>query len=154
MAAGRTTTVDGCVFCAIAAGTAPASVVLDDGDVLAFMDLRPWRRGHVLVTPRAHGQRLADLPPATVAATFARAAELAAAVRVAGFRCEDVNLIVNDGPAAGQTVPHLHVHVVPRIRGDLWRMAALVIGRVLPPAPRARLEDDARAIAAAWERRA
>ena len=154
MTAERGRAAGDCVFCAIAARTAPASVVLDDGEVLAFMDLRPWRRGHVLVVPRIHGRRLADLPPATVAATFARATELAAAVRTAGFKCEDVNLIVNDGPAAGQTVPHLHVHVVPRARADLWRLAALLIGRVLPPAPRAQLDEDARAIAAAWARRA
>jgi diadenosine tetraphosphate (Ap4A) HIT family hydrolase len=141
-----------CVFCAIAAATARASVVLDAGDVLAFMDHRPWRRGHLLVIPRAHGARLADLPAATVAATFALASELVVAVRGAGLPCHDVNLIVNDGPAAGQTVAHVHVHVVPRVRGDLWRMAALMLGRVLPPAPRDGLDDDARAIAQALAR--
>jgi diadenosine tetraphosphate (Ap4A) HIT family hydrolase len=134
------------VFCAIARGEAPASVAADRGDVLAFMDIRPWRRGHVLVAPREHGARLADLPAATVAAMFALARELVIAVRASGLPCHDVNLIVNDGPAAGQTVPHAHVHVVPRVRGDLWRMATLLIGRVLPPAPRAQLDADARAI--------
>lgn len=141
--------MNGCVFCAISRGEAPASLVADRGEVIAFMDIRPWRRGHVLVVPRAHGQRLADLPAPTVAAMFALARELVVAVRGAGLPCHDVNLIVNDGPAAGQTVPHAHAHVVPRVRGDLWRMAALVVGRVLPPAPRAQLDDDARAIAAA-----
>lgn len=142
-----------CVFCAIAAGAAPASVVIDDGAVLAFMDLRPWRRGHALVVPRAHGQRLADLPAPTVTAMFALATALGAAIRTAGLPCDDVNLLVNDGPAAGQTVAHAHVHVVPRVRGDLWRAATLVIGRVLPPAPRAQLDADARALAAALGRR-
>lgn len=143
----------GCVFCAIAAGEAPASVVADEGDALAFMDLRPWRPGHLLVVPRAHGQRLGDLPAPAVTAMFALATELAGAVREAGLPCDDVNLLLNDGPAAGQTVAHAHVHVVPRVRRDLWRAAALLVGRALPPAPRARLDADARAIAAALERR-
>lgn len=142
-----------CVFCAIAAGEAPASVVTDHGEVLAFMDLRPWRRGHVLVVPRAHGQRLGDLPAPTVAAMFSLAAELVGAVRGCGLPCDDVHVILNDGPAAGQTVAHAHVHVVPRVRGDLWRAAALVLGRVLPPAPRGQLDADAREITAALARR-
>ena len=150
MAAGA---ASGCVFCAIAAGAAPASLIVDDGAVLAFMDLRPWRRGHLLVTPRAHGQRLANLPAATVTAMFALATELAGAVRGAGLPCDDVNLLVNDGPAAGQTVAHAHVHVVPRVGGDLWRVATLLVGRVLPPAARARLDADAAAITAALVRR-
>ncbi len=142
-----------CRFCAIAAGDAPASVVVDDDRVLAFMDVRPWRRGHVLVVPRAHGQLLAELPAATVAAMFALATELVGAVRASGLPCDDVHLIVNDGPAAGQTVAHAHVHVVPRVRGDLWRAAALVVGRALPPTPRPQLDADARLIATALARR-
>jgi histidine triad (HIT) family protein len=144
---------DACVFCAIAAGTAPASVVTDDGVAMAFMDLRPWRRGHVLVVPRAHGARVGDLPATTIAAVFALATELVGAVRTSGLPCDDVNLIVNDGPAAGQTVAHLHVHVVPRVRGDLWRAATLVMSRALPPRRRAQLDADARAIALALDRR-
>lgn len=138
-----------CVFCDIAAGSAAASMVVADDDVMAFMDLRPWRRGHVLVVPRAHGERLGDYPTATVAAVFARAAELVGAIRRSGLPCDDVNMVVNDGPAAGQTVSHLHVHVVPRVRGDLWRAATLIMGRVLPPMPRPSLDADARLIAGA-----
>lgn len=138
----------GCGFCAIVAEQAPASVVARTAAALAFMDLRPWRPGHVLVVPRAHGQRLADLADAEVAAVFALATAVAAALRASGLACDDVNLLLNDGPAAGQTVAHLHVHVVPRVRGDLWRVATLVAGRVLPPAPRARLDADAARIAA------
>lgn len=140
------------MFCAIAAGAAPASVVVDDGVALAFMDIRPWRRGHVLVVPRAHGVRLGDVTAEARAAVFALAGELSIAVRACGLPCDDVNLIVNDGPAAGQTVAHAHAHVVPRVRGDVWRVTTLIIGRVLPPAPRAQLDDDARAIAAALAR--
>ena len=137
------------MFCAIARGAEPASVVARTAAALAFMDLRPWRRGHVLCVPTAHGQRLGDLPAEDVAAVFALARDVTAAVRASGLPCDDVNLLVNDGPAAGQTVFHLHVHVVPRVRGDLWR--ALVVGprRLLPPVARATLDGDAARIAAA-----
>jgi diadenosine tetraphosphate (Ap4A) HIT family hydrolase len=145
-------TTGACVFCAIAAGTAPASMVVDDGAVLAFMDLRPWRPGHLLVVPRAHGVRVGDLPAATTAAVFALATELVATLRASGLPCDDVNLLLNDGPAAGQTVAHLHVHVVPRVRGDLWRAATLAVRMALPPRPRAQLDADARQIADALRR--
>ena len=138
----------GCVFCAIVGGDEVASVVARRAAAMAFMDHRPWRPGHVLVVPRAHGQRVADVAPGQVAAVFALATEVAAAVRASGLPCDDVNLIVNDGPAAGQTVAHLHVHVVPRVRGDLWRAATIVPRRVLPPIARARLDADAARIAA------
>lgn len=132
-----------CVFCAIVAGTAPASVVARAEVAIAFMDHRPWRAGHVLVAPHGHGQRLADVSAAERAVVFGLAVEVAAAVRASGLPCDDVNLLVNDGPAAGQTVPHLHVHVVPRVSGDLWRAATLVPRRIFPPVARARLDADA-----------
>lgn len=135
-----------CVFCELVAGRVPASVVARRAEALAFMDHRPWRQGHVLVAPLAHGQRVADVPE--VAAVFALAVEVAAAVRASGLPCDDVNLLVNDGPAAGQTVAHLHVHVIPRVAGDLWRAVTLVPRRIWPPVPRARLDADAARIAA------
>ena len=140
------------MFCAIVGGAEPASVVARTDAALAFMDLRPWRRGHVLCVPTVHGQRLGDVPTDAVAAVFALAARVTAAVRATGLPCDDVNLLVNDGPAAGQTVGHLHVHVVPRVRGDLWR--ALTVGprRLLPPVARAALDADAARIAAALVR--
>lgn len=141
-----------CGFCAIVAGAAPASVVARTEVAIAFMDHRPWRPGHVLIAPCAHGALLAEVGAADRAAVFALAADVAAAVRASGLRCDDVNLIVNDGPAAGQTVAHLHVHVVPRARGDLWRAATLLPRRVLPPAARATLDAHAALIAAALPR--
>lgn len=138
-----------CVFCAIVRDEAPASVVCRRPAAVAFMDIRPWRRGHVLCVPTRHGQRLGDLPPDDVAAVFALARDVTAAVRAAGLPCDDVNLLVNDGPAAGQTVAHLHVHVVPRVRGDLWRVLAIGPRRLLPPVPRAALDADATRIARA-----
>lgn len=138
-----------CVFCAIVRDAAPASIVIRRPTAIAFMDLRPWRRGHVLCVPTRHGQRLGDLPPDDVAAVFALARDVTAAVRASGLPCDDVNLLVNDGPAAGQTVAHLHVHVVPRVRGDLWRALAIGPRRLLPPVPRAALDADAAHLARA-----
>lgn len=141
-----------CPFCAIVAGDAPASVVARDAEAVAFLDHRPWRRGHVLCVPRQHGARLGDLEPAAVAATFDLARRVTAAVRASGLPCDDVNLLVNDGPAAGQTVAHLHVHVVPRVRGDLWRALTIGARRLWPAVPRAALDADAARLAAALPR--
>ena len=138
-----------CVLCALVHDAAPASIVIRRAAAIAFMDIRPWRRGHVLCVPTRHGARLGDLPPEDVAAVFALARDVTAAVRASGLPCDDVNLLVNDGPAAGQTVAHLHVHVVPRLRGDLWRALAIGPRRLLPPVPRAALDADAGRLARA-----
>lgn len=112
------------MFCEIAAGQAPASLVLDRGEILAFMDIHPWRPGHLLVVPRRHAVRVGDLTGEVAAALWSVGIELAAALRASNLGCDDVHLLVNDGPAAAQTVPHVHLHVVPRARGDLWRLGA------------------------------
>lgn len=137
-----------CIFCDIVAGRRPASLITQDDRFLAFMDIHPWRPGHALVVPRRHAQRLADLPAADVEALFGLSARVADAVRRSGLPCDDVHIVLNDGPAASQTVPHAHVHIVPRVRGDFWRMLAHVAVRPFA-APRATLDDHARRIAQA-----
>lgn len=107
-----------CVFCAIIRGSAPASVVYADDQVLAFMDIRPVNPGHVLVVPRTHASHLADLDGAVGGHLFTVGMRLATAVRKSGIRCEGVNLFLADGEAAGQEVMHVHLHVLPRFRGD------------------------------------
>lgn len=111
-----------CPFCAIAAGSAPASVVYEDDTVLAFLDIQPINPGHVLVVPRIHVPSLAGLDEATAARLVEVALHVQAAVRVSGVRCEGINLFVSDGAAAGQDVFHVHVHVVPRFAGDGLRI--------------------------------
>ncbi|HZZ50313.1 MAG TPA: HIT family protein [Pseudonocardia sp.] len=120
-----------CVFCGIADGSQPASVVVDDGDVLAFCDLQPVHPGHLLVIPRAHASGLAELPARDGQLMFALAHRLAGAVRRSGLPCDGVNLFLADGAAAGQEIHHVHLHVVPRITGDgtlritaSWSLAA------------------------------
>ncbi|MEE2059258.1 HIT family protein [Rhodococcus artemisiae] len=107
-----------CIFCAIVAGTAPASVVLDEPDVLAFMDIRPFTSGHLLVVPKRHASGLAQLDPDDGAAVFAAGQRIATALRASSLPIDGVNLFLADGVAAGQEVFHVHLHVVPRTGGD------------------------------------
>jgi histidine triad (HIT) family protein len=113
---------EACVFCEIVAGASPAAFVLRDERVSAFLDVRPIVPGHTLVVPNAHGASLEDVG-ADVAADVMRCAHVvAAAVRRSGLRCEGVNLLLADGPAAGQEVFHVHLHVIPRHAGDGFRL--------------------------------
>jgi histidine triad (HIT) family protein len=108
--------VDGdCRFCAIARGDTEARVVLGDEDVLAFLDHRPLFPGHCLVIPREHHETLPDLPLGMLAPLFGAAADLARAV-VDGLGADGSFVAVNN--TVSQSVPHLHVHVVPRRRKD------------------------------------
>lgn len=105
------------LFTRIIAGEIPGQFVFTDELWVALLDISPANPGHVLLVPRAEGQFLGDLPSATLAAMGERLTRLIAVVkRVTG--CPAVNVIVNDGPAAGQAVPHAHIHVIPRFPGD------------------------------------
>ena len=108
----------GCVFCEILAGRAPASIVHRDPQSCAFMDIRPINPGHVLVIPVSHAAFLAELDPESGADLFRVGQRVAAAIRRSDLRCEGVNLLLADGEAAGQEVFHVHLHVIPRYRGD------------------------------------
>lgn len=113
--------VAGCVFCRIIAGEAPARIVHEDDDVLAFLDIRPITRGHTLVVPKRHAAVLDELDPALGGKVFAVAHTLARAVRRSDLAADAANLLINDGRAAFQTVHHVHMHVIPRRHGDLLR---------------------------------
>lgn len=106
-----------CPFCRIREGTLPAHVLYQDEEVLAFLDISPCTPGHTLVVPRRHAVSLAECPPATVAALFLAAVRLAGAIQE-GLGAPGFNLGVNDGRAAGQEVPHVHVHLIPRYGGE------------------------------------
>ena len=108
----------GCVFCGIAAGTVAATVVWRDGAVCAFLDQRPLFKGHVLVVPRAHVATLLDAGAAELGAVFGAAQGVARAVEMA-LGADGSFLGVNT--KVSQSVPHLHVHVVPRRRKDGMR---------------------------------
>jgi len=107
-----------CIFCRIVAGEAEASLVYQDEWVSAFMDAHPIAEGHILVVPRRHASGLDDLDEAAAGRMMAVARRLAGALRRSGVPCEGVNLVLADGTAAGQSVFHCHLHVIPRAAGD------------------------------------
>ena len=111
----------GCAFCAIVAG-GDSHVVLDDEECLAFLDHRPVFPGHCLLVPKEHHETLGDLPPARVGPLFLRARSLAVAVEE-GMEADGTFVALNN--RVSQSVPHLHIHIVPRrkkdgLRGFFW----------------------------------
>lgn len=107
-----------CVFCAIVAGDAPAIRIYEDDDYLAFLDIRPFTRGHTLVIPKQHCVDLTDTPPEAVAQLAKIGQRIARAARESGLHADGNNIAINDGKAAFQSVFHIHLHVVPRRSGD------------------------------------
>jgi diadenosine tetraphosphate (Ap4A) HIT family hydrolase len=142
MSQNATPAVHGCIFCAIIARQAEASVVHEDETAVAFMDLNPVTPGHLLVVPRTHAVGLEDLDDATSAHVWSVGHDMARALRRSSMRPEGINVFLCDGEVAFQTVFHFHLHVIPRYAGDGWN--------INPEADVARarslLERDARAI--------
>jgi histidine triad (HIT) family protein len=104
-----------CVFCDIVRRATPAWIVSEDDHTLAFLDARPLFARHTLLVPRDHYETLADLPAALIAPVFERAQQLSRAVRDA-MGAEGTFVAINN--TVSQSVPHLHIHVVPRSKGD------------------------------------
>jgi histidine triad (HIT) family protein len=122
-----------CLFCGIVAGTVAAQIVLADDAVVAFLDVRPVFRGHVLIVPREHYGTLADLPAAQVGPLFARVRRISA-VMPGALGSQGSFVGINN--TVSQSVPHFHVHVLPRTKGDGLRGFFW---------PRVRYADDAEA---------
>ena len=106
-----------CIFCRIVAGEIPAEIVWRDPEVVAFLDVQPLADGHVLVVPRAHAACVEDLEPTAADALFRAVVRLAGPVRVA-LGAAGTTIGINNGEATGQTIPHVHVHIVPRWPND------------------------------------
>ena len=128
-----------CLFCRIIAGEIPSVRVHEDERTIAFMDIAPATRGHLLVVPRDHASDVHDIPPDDLAAC-ARAAKLLAGRLRERLGAEGINLLSCSGRAAWQTVPHFHMHVIPRYTGDPL---------VLPWKPEAGDREDIAAVGAA-----
>ena len=139
-----------CVFCQILAGELPMSEVYNDDDVIALMDIHPFRPGHVLILPRRHQQYVRELPEGGAEGLMAVGTRIAEAIRASDLPSDGMHFLLNDGPAANQSVPHVHLHLIPRRRGDGGYLLAQLAKRPLLPllgsAPRARLDDHARQI--------
>lgn len=104
-----------CVFCRIISGDLPGHTVLESDDLVAFLDARPLLKGHVLLVPRAHLETLPDLPAEQRDGFLAAAQRLATAMQV-GLDAQGSFVAINN--TVSQSVPHLHLHVVPRTKGD------------------------------------
>jgi histidine triad (HIT) family protein len=107
-----------CIFCRIASGELPASVVYEDDYAMAFLDIQPINPGHVLVIPKQHASSFIDLSAEDAAHLMRVGQIIDKALRWSDLRCEGVNLFLADGRVAGQDVAHIHLHVFPRFLGD------------------------------------
>ncbi len=114
-----------CIFCRIVAGNIPATKLYEDDHVLAFMDIGPIVKGHALVIPKAHTETIGPTPDDTLAKVIAVTRRVARALQV-GLGADGINIHQANGAAAGQVVPHIHFHVIPRFRhdGHHWNWSA------------------------------
>lgn len=106
-----------CIFCKIIAGEIPSIKVYEDDHTLAFMDIGPIVKGHVLVIPKAHYNPLSDTPDEVLSQVISTVRLVARAMQD-GLGADGVNIHQANGEAAGQVVPHLHFHVIPRFKHD------------------------------------
>ena len=140
---------DDCIFCSIVAGDIPARTVHETDDVLAFLDANPLARGHTLAIPKTHAQHVGDMDESVASALFAAVTELTPRVQSA-VDADGANVGINDGEAAGQEVPHAHVHIIPRFDGD-GGAPLHAVGGERPDLSDAELDAVAETVAAAMD---
>ncbi len=139
--------MENCVFCRILRGEIPAAKIYEDDLVMAFLDIAPINHGHVLVIPKEHHESAATIPEATAGRMFRIGARTGIALK-RRFDYDAFNLHLADGAAAGQVVPHAHLHVVPRGVEDgfhwNWRQLAYADGELRATAEKlaAKLSED------------
>ena len=120
-----------CLFCKIIQGEIPTEIVAREPGAVAFLDAQPLADGHVLVVPTTHAASIEELSPAQAADLFALVSRLSGVARGA-VGADGTTIGVNDGAASGQTIPHVHVHIVPRRHGD----GAGSVHSIFPPGSR------------------
>lgn len=111
-----------CVFCKIIRGELPCAKVFENEKTLAFLDITPVNKGHTLIVPKSHYETILDMPEELMA-ELSSTMKIVAAMVKQGTKAHGFNIMMNNYEAAGQVVPHAHVHIVPRFRGDglkLW----------------------------------
>ena len=106
-----------CIFCAIAAGEIPCFKIYEDDETLAYLDINPFSEGHALVIPKRHAADISEIGEDALAALVLRVKKVATHLKEA-LPCDGFNILQNNGAAAGQTVRHIHFHIVPRRNGD------------------------------------
>ncbi len=106
-----------CIFCKIIKGEIPSGKIYEDDTVLAFLDINPANKGHALVLPKAHYGNIFDVPEPVLSKTIEIVKKIATAV-LKVTNCDGVNILQNNNKAAGQLVPHIHFHIIPRFEND------------------------------------
>jgi histidine triad (HIT) family protein len=113
---------DNCIFCKIANGEIPSATLHEDENFRVILDLGPASKGHALILPKKHAANLFELPDETASGAIVLAKKIAATLQE-GLHADGVNLVQNNGEAAGQTVFHFHMHIIPRYQNDTVNVA-------------------------------
>ena len=108
---------ENCIFCKIANGDIPSDTIYEDNDFRVILDLSPASKGHALILPKTHASNLFDLDEEICEKVLLVAKKVGRAMKEALY-CDGVNIVQNNGEAAGQTVMHFHVHIIPRYEGE------------------------------------
>ena len=109
--------MDNCIFCKIANGEIPAATLYEDENFRVILDLGPASKGHALILPKSHAANIYELSDEMAAKAMVLAKKMATAMTEA-LKCDGFNIVQNNGEAAGQTVFHFHMHLIPRYKGD------------------------------------
>lgn len=109
--------MENCIFCKIANGEIPSATLYEDGDFRVILDLGPASKGHALILPKTHAENLYALPDELAGKAMILAKKMGARLTEA-LECDGLNVVQNNGEAAGQTVLHFHMHLIPRKKGD------------------------------------
>ena len=117
-----------CIFCKLANGEIPTATLYEDDDFRVILDQGPATKGHALILPKKHYANIYELPEELAARAMVLAKRMAGTMTEA-LNCDGFNLVQNNGEAAGQTVFHFHMHLIPRYKGDKvglgWKMGQL-----------------------------
>ena len=112
--------MENCIFCKIVKGEIPSSKVYEDEKTLAFLDIAPVNIGHSLVIPKEHFVNIYDTPENVLSGMMRVAKKISTALK--SFPADGVNVTMNNDPAAGQIVPHFHIHIIPRLKSDGFKL--------------------------------
>jgi histidine triad (HIT) family protein len=107
-----------CIFCGIIRGTRPSIKIFEDDNMIAFMDYKPVTKGHILIAPKRHTELLTELEDSLAGDMIVLAKKVGKALKKSKLNCHAINYIMSDGAEAGQRIFHVHMHVIPRYRGD------------------------------------
>lgn len=106
-----------CIFCKIIGGEIPSKTLFENDEFKVIFDISPASKGHVIILPKYHAANIFELPEEVTAKAFVLAKKIATVLKEV-LNCDGVNILQNNGEAAGQTVFHLHIHVIPRYKDD------------------------------------